>query len=111
MLPKLGRGAPPCLAVLFIIGCGSRESGQYAQAPTRAGARVTLAEVAMGPSTTIGKAGGMLDGDFGTSLEGIHIEVPPGAFAIDAQVSLGRNMGKVKPVRGTWGGLILDLST
>src|SRR5262249_25942009 len=75
------------------------------------GATVQFGTTTTTGSTTIDTSGGTLDGQAGTPDQGVHVAIPADAFQIPTQVSVGYNDGTVTPDTGTWGGVIIDLTT
>lgn len=68
----------------------------------------TLTEVVQ---ASLGAEGGSLDGPVASPLEGVHIDVPPGAFPGEVQLVLAEDSGTIGAGYGEWEAPILDVET
>lgn len=93
-------------ALLFASACGG---GKDADAGP--GATVSFGTTTVTESRDLDTQGGTLTGAPGTPIAGVQVAFPSGAFQNQTKVSIGHNSGTVTPAAGTWGGMLLDITT
>ncbi len=61
-------------------------------------------------TTTVGEAGGSIEGPAGSPIEAVTVTIPPGAFDRDVEVTLGYDTGSLTPIVGDAGGMAIVLN-
>jgi len=104
---NLGATPPPFL----LLSAYDADGNDWNHGPDVLPAQVSFGTATVVNTMTVDNNGGSIVGSAGTPVEKINVYIPPNAFDIGTQVSLGYDDGTLTPAEGTQVGPIIVLAT